>query len=367
MGIILVVRQHTGSLALAGGVVAALWIVAGVSRPLQGRLIDRRGSRDVMAVCGVVHPLALGGIVGFSELQSPGGVVIALGCVGGLTLPPVSTTMRVEWAKMVGEEDRTAAYSLVYLTQELAILTGPLILAGVVAAASASLALIVVAALTAAGSLGFAASIRSPGDHRSAPATPSRSVLRVRGLQLLLAIALLVGGVIGGLQIAAPTLATAHHAPAVAGVLIASLSVGGILGATIYGGRRWRARPARRLALLLAVVAVAVVVMIAADGLLAVGALLFLAGIPLTPALTTFSVLVDQHVPARTAGEAFGWLSTAIAGGTGGASAIAAALAQHQHNARAAFAVAAIAATAATVVSLFARECLTEPQLLGCD
>src|SRR5438477_7969161 len=138
VGIILVVRQHTGSLALAGGVVAALWIVAGVSRPLQGRLIDRRGSRDVMAVCGVVHPLALGGIVGFSELQSPGGVVIALGCVGGLTLPPVSTTMRVEWAKMVGEEDRTAAYSLVYLTQELAILTGPLILAGVVAAASAS-------------------------------------------------------------------------------------------------------------------------------------------------------------------------------------------------------------------------------------
>ena len=34
MGIILIVHEKTGSLALAGGVLAALWIAAGVSRPI---------------------------------------------------------------------------------------------------------------------------------------------------------------------------------------------------------------------------------------------------------------------------------------------------------------------------------------------
>jgi MFS family permease len=358
VGIILVVRQHAGSLALAGGVVAALSIAAGVARPLQGRLIDRRGSREVMAFCGVIHALALAGIVVLSDTHANGGLLVVLGCLAGLALPPVSASMRVEWAEVVAGDDHTATYSLVYLTQELAILAGPLMLAGMIAAASASLALIAVAAFAAAGTVGFAASVRSPSDPGSPHAALSGLVLRIRGLQLVLAVALLVGGVIGALEVAAPTLATAHHAPAAAGLLIASLSVGGILGAVIYGSRRWRARPPARLLQLLALLTAALALMIAAHGLLAVAALLLLGGIALNPALTTFSLLIDQHVSAQTAGEAFGWLSTAIAGGTGAANIIAAAVAQHQHDARAAFVVAAIAGAAATAVSLLARPTL---------
>lgn len=143
----------------------------------------------------------------------------------------------------------------------------------------------------------------------------------------MLAVALLVGAVIGALEVAAPRLASAHHAPAAGGLLIASLSVGGILGAVIYGSRRWRARPQARLLGLLALLTAALALMIAGHGLLVVGALLLLGGIALNPVLTTFSLLIDQHVCARTAGEAFGWLSTALVAGTGAASAIAAAVA----------------------------------------
>lgn len=319
-----------------------------------------------MAVCGVTHALALAGIVVLSGIHAPGGLLIVLGCLAGLALPPVSTSMRVEWGKAIAGNDHTAAYSLVYLTQELAILAGPLILAGMIAAASPSLALITVAACAAAGTVGFAASIRSSSERGSPQAAPSGLVLRVRGLQVVLAVALFVGAVIGALEVAAPTLAAAHRKPAAAGLLIASLSVGGIVGATIYGSRRWHARPPARLLLLLAPLAAALALMIAADGLVAVGALLLLAGLALNPALTTFSLLIDQHVSARAAGEAFGWLSTAIAAGTGAASAIAAAVAQHSHDARAAFIVAAIAGAAATAVGLLARPTLdrTSPTAL---
>jgi MFS family permease len=49
IGIILVIREHHGSLALAGAVVGVLSVAAGVARPVQGRLIDRRGARWPMA------------------------------------------------------------------------------------------------------------------------------------------------------------------------------------------------------------------------------------------------------------------------------------------------------------------------------
>lgn len=363
VGIILVVRQQAGSLAVGGAVVAALSIAAGVSRPIQGRLIDRRSAVSVMVACGLVHPLALGGIVGLARASAPAWSLVVLGVLAGAGLPPVSTSMRVEWGALVRPDERTAAYSLVYLVQELSILVGPLVLAGAIAASSASLALIAVAVLAGLGTLGFAASLRAARPHlRSQQGSTMFGVLRGNGMPALVGISVLVGGVVGGLEVAAPAIATAHHAPAAAGLLVAALSVGGIGGAVIYGLRRWTAVPARRLLLLLALLFGALAVMaVTADGLLALGALLFLAGLSLNPALTTISLLVDQFIPGSTAAEAFGWLSTGFAGGAGGASAVAGAVAQAHHSPRAALIVAAISGLAATVVAaLVARSGVTD-------
>ena len=302
--------------------------------------------------------IALAAIVGFSHRGDSRAALVAFGLLAGVTLPPVSTSMRVVWAQVVGEDERTAAYSLVYLTQEVAILTGPLILAAMIAVSSPSLALITIAALSGAGSLAFAVSVRRPADHR--PVMPGRGarLLREPGIRIVLALAFLVGGVIGGLEVAAPTFATAHHAPAAAGLLIAALSVGGIGGAALYGARRWSAPPSWRIVALLAALTVALALITVANSLLAVGALLLVAGVALNPTLTTFSLLVDRHAPGHAAAEAFGWLSTGLAAGTGTASAIAGVVAQRQHDARAAFIVAAVAGGAATVLAMLARRVL---------
>ena len=352
MGIILIVHEKTGSLALAGGVLAALWIAAGVSRPVQGRLIDRRGPAAVMAACGIVHAAAIAGIVGLAALHAPGSLIVVAGALTGLTLPPVSAAMRVAWAEVAGSGERTAAYSLVYLVQEVAILAGPLILAGLIAAVSVSLALLVIAAVTAAGSLGFAASEPPAGTRSPRPAMAEQALLRIKTMQVLLMIAVLIGAMLGGIQVGATTFATARDAPAAAGLLIAAVSVGGIIGAAVYGSRRWRAAPAARLLLLLGWMTVALVLVSAADSLVVLAGFLILVGVALNPALSTLSLRVDQRVPARSAGEAFGWLSTGIAAGTGAGSALAAALAQHHEHATPAFVFAAVAALAATVVAL---------------
>jgi predicted MFS family arabinose efflux permease len=311
-----------------------------------------------MAVCGVTHAAALAGIVGVAHAHGPGWSLLALGVVAGFAEPPVSTTMRVEWGGAVATDERTAAYSLVYVTQELAILIGPLVLAVLIAASSASLALLAIAALTAAGGLGFSVSIGTPSGRGAPPAGSSRTLLGTHSVQLLLAVALLLGAMVGALEVAVPTLAAAHHAPAAAGVLIATVSVGGIIGAGVYGSRRWRTGPARRLLALLALLTASLALLTAAHSLVWVGALLLIAGLPLNPALATLSLLVDQHLHGRAAAEAFGWLSTAIAAGMGGGSAIAAAIAQHRPSAQPAFIAAAIAGAAATALAVSARHTL---------
>jgi MFS family permease len=358
VGIILVIRGHAGSLALAGAVVGVLSVAAGVARPVQGRLIDTRGARGLMVLCGIIHPAALAAIVVLADGHAPGAALLAMGVVAGVTLPPVSTCMRVVWGAAVGRADRTSAYSLVYLTQELSILAGPLLLAAIMSAASASAALVTVAAVACAGTLGFALWI-PPGLARGgvAPRGRSGSVLRAPGVPALIATAALVGGVIGGLQVGVPTFASAHHAPAASGVLIAVLSIGGIAGAAIYGSRQWRWPPSARLLLLLAALSVAVAITVGAPDLSVLGAALALAGVALNPSLTTISLHVDWHVSPASAAEAFGWLSTGIATGTGAANAVAG-VASHPGDPRPAFVVATVAAIAATVLVGAARRTL---------
>jgi hypothetical protein len=361
IGIILVIRGHQGSLALAGAVVGAVSIAGGLARPVQGRFIDRRGARGLMAATGVMHPAAVVAIVALSDAHAAGAVLVVLGVLAGASLPPVSTCMRVVWGAAMPGGDRTSAYSLVYLTQELAILTGPLLLSAVIAASNASAALVTVAAVTGAGTLGFAASLPADLDRTTAaPRQRGGALLRAPGMRALIPAAGLVGAVIGAIEVGVPTFAAAHHAPATSGLLIAILSIGGIAGATIYGARHWTRPPAGRLLVLLAALTVAAAIAIDAPGLIVLGVALALVGLPLNPSLATISLVMDSHVSASSAAEAFGWLSTGLAGGAGLSSAVAGAV-SHPGQPRPAFVVAAVAALAATLVVAAARRTLAVP------
>jgi predicted MFS family arabinose efflux permease len=113
--------------------------------------------------------------------------------------------------------------------------------------------------------------------------------------------------------------------------------------------------PAARLIALMGVVAAVAALMITTPSLPVLGLLLLLAGLGINPALTTLSLLVDREISGRAASEAFGWLSTGIAGGTGAGSAIAGALVQHRGDARPAFVAAAVAAVLATGAAVAVR------------
>jgi predicted MFS family arabinose efflux permease len=351
IGTVLVVDAATGSLVLAGLAAAAFYLGAGMARPVHGRLVDRRGHRDVLVVTGCLHVAALVGLTGDASTGGPGWALVALASLAGIGLPPVSVAMRVEWGRRTPPERRTAAYSLVFLVQELAIFVGPLLFGAVVALASVSLALVVTAIVAGAGTLALARAMPAARSPRAAGT--GAGVLRDPGMRLLLAVTALLGGAIGALEVGVPALASAREVPAASGVLLAAVSLGGITGALYYGRRQWTVRPAARLVVLLLAVGLALAPAALLGDLVAVGVALFLAGIVLNPALTTTSLLVDELDVAPA--EAFGWLSTAIGAGAAGGGGLAGVVGEYASPTRALLLASLLAALGAVLGLLLTR------------
>ncbi len=351
LGIILVIREAGGSLSLAGAAAGAFLIATGAARPVQGRLIDRHGPPAVLIPCAALHLAGFGALVAWTQLVGATWPVLVFAIPIGLGEPPVSASMRITWGRMADAEDRTAAYSVVTLTQEIAVLLGPLLLAAIVAVASAAAAVLVVAGLAGAGTVLLAAVM--PRRLHADPPAGRGSALRSAGVRLALTVNLCFALALGCVELGIPALAGERGVPALSGVLLGVMSVGGILGATLYAARRWGLTAAARLVLLLAVYAVAIAPLIATPSFALMVVPLLLAGAALNPVVTTVALLVEDHAGAAAA-EAFGWQSTSLATGAAAGNALAGPLAQ-SGGASAAFVAATIAAVLAVVLAGSAR------------
>jgi MFS family permease len=358
LGIILVVREAGGSLSLAGGAAGAFLIATGAARPVQGRLIDRHGPPPVLIPCAAIHLAGFGALVAWTQLVGATWPVLLCAVPIGLGEPPVSASMRIAWGQMADPEDRTAAYSVVTLTQEGAVLLGPLLLAAIVAVASAAAAVLVVGGVSSAGTVVLATVM--PRRLHVDPPSERGSAMRSRGVRLALVVNLFFALALGCVELGIPALTGERGVPAVSGLLLGVMSVGGIVGAIVYASRRWGPMASARLALLLGLYAVALAPLIATPSFALMILPLLVAGAAINPIVTTVALLVEDHAGAAAA-EAFGWQSTSLAVGSAAGNALSGPLAEH-HGASAAFAAAAIAATLATFLAILARRRLTTGQ-----
>jgi predicted MFS family arabinose efflux permease len=350
LAIILLIQQTRGSLGLAGAATAGLLAGTAIARPIQGRLIDTHGPREVLLAIAVLHTAALLALVPIARSDLPGVATVVVSLLAGLGLPPVSQTQRLVWGDRAAE-DRTTVYSVIGMIQEASILVGPLLVGVLAGTASPTAALIAIALVSGVGLLwlGLSVPLRSgllPEDRGVSP-------LRARGVRLVLLLEFLFGISLGGIEIGVPALATSRGHPSAAGFLIAVSCVGGIAGGLIYGARRWSAPPRTRLILLLTFSAAGFAVLVPIDDLVVAGGVLLILGTVLTPVLTTLIVLLDLASPQFLA-EAFGWSSTSSAIGSGAGAALTGVLAQH-HGAGPAFAVAAAGCALALSVATAAR------------
>lgn len=344
---LLVAREATGSIAAAGFTAGAMSLGAAVTRPLQGRVMDRNGVRPVLLGLLAAHVVAVAALV----LAAGGGLTTAplavLATAVGFTVPTLSVAIRAMWTQRFPDPSlRAAAFSSDIATENAAFMLGPL-LAGAVAAASSPGAALVALCLVGFGGTAYIAAVARP--------VPPRTALRerapglARGLGPLAGASFALGIGYGAVDVAAAARALEHGNEAAAGALVASLFAGGALGALLLGVRGSDTAPRTRLRRRLGAFCLLAAALPLVPGIPALGVALFCAGTALGPALIALLLTVADDVPAERRAEAFGWAGAALRIGTAAGTAITGVVVE-QASTAAGFLVVAPAALAALVI-----------------
>ncbi|MXM63643.1 MFS transporter [Streptomyces sp. HUCO-GS316] len=309
IAIVLFVRAEGGSYSLAGALAAAYGVANAVGQPVLGRLVDLHGQPRVQLPAAALSALAMTAFA----FTGTGPLPLAYAAVGaaGLFTPPLEGGLRALWPAVLRTEDQVhTAYAMDAVAQEVMFTVGPLLVTLCMSLWSAQAALLL---LNVVGVLGALSVVVSPPSRawRSAPREAHwLGALRSTGLVALLGAFFFVGLALGSITVASVSYADDHGGDAVYGWLMAGLGLGALIGGVCYGARRWSGEPARRLRVLVALLAVCYLPLMLMPGAVAMTLLAVLSGVFLAPAIACAFVLVDRYAPTGTVTEAFSWLVT---------------------------------------------------------
>jgi predicted MFS family arabinose efflux permease len=313
---LLVHAQHlTGSFAVTGVVTGAFAVSLGVGGPLLGRVVDRRGQTAVLVASALVAGATLAATAAL-PVGIPAPVVVTLAAVLGLATPPVGACMRTLFPTLLNDPEAIrAAYAAEAAYTELTWIAGPPLVLLVGAALSTGVALAFAGAILVAATVGFAAERPSRTWRPSpGPGRPRGGALRTPAMRTLVVVLVALGVVFGAAEIGVAAAADALGSTAAAGPLLGIWGAGSLVGGLVAARAGGGARTGIGLALVLAGLAAGHLALAAAAGsVLALAAVLALAGATIAPTYASVFGMVDDAAPAGTVTEAFAWLNTAVA------------------------------------------------------
>src|SRR4051794_919864 len=319
LAIVLFLREHTGSYAAAGAVAAAFGIALGVTSPLIGRLIDRRGLRQTVVPLSLAHAAAMAALVACGLSGAPVALLVALAAAAGAFLPPVGSISRSLWPRILregGEEPGLLATALALegVLIELIFVTGPLLTALLAAIWDPAVALALSPVLLLVGLVGFLAQppVRTWAISEEAGDHGVWGALRSPGIRTLVLCTLPMGFCFGAMEVTLPAFSEAHAARGIAGVLVATWSIGSAAGGLLYGAWHWSGPAGRRYARLAALLPIAYLPLAAAPSLAAMFPLALLAGVCIAPTLTAGNQIAGDVAPPGAETEAYTWPITAL-------------------------------------------------------
>jgi hypothetical protein len=246
-------------------------------------------------------------------MRLPSATLVVLVAFAGALVPPSMACARALWPTITPDAaTRDAAYALDAIILEAAWVTGPLIVVAVVSASSPSIALLLCAAITLAGTAALATSSHARSWRPGNEARPRAGALSSPRLRRLLLSVALTGFWWGALQVAFPALAVETGSRQAAGVMLGLVSLGGVIGGLAYGARRWRASIDVRYAALLLLLGLLLVPLTVVHSIAAGIPLALVAGLAMTPALSCQNTLVGLAAPAGAMTEAFTWATAAM-------------------------------------------------------
>jgi MFS family permease len=360
LAILLLVRAATESYAVAGAAVGAYALCNAGCAPLQGRLVDRFGRISVLVPSALAQATSLLALTLCARVQAAGAVLVVLSAFAGGFAPPVAPAVRAVLRDVFHDAALLdSAYALDSVLQEVAWISGPLVVAIAIAATSPSGAVILLGALYVVGTVLF---VRSPLARRAERRAPGRRTpaLASPQLRMLLAPVTLTGIGFGAIEVGLPALALHTGSRPASGLLLAIWSLGSLAGGLWYGARVWSTPLASRYRLMLGLAIVLNAPLIIARTIPAGVVCSLLAGATIAPMFSCQYALVSRTVAAGSETEAFTWVSAALIGGVAIGSALAGATVEPA-GVSGPFLLALVASTLAAAISFRVHEPVPQP------
>ncbi len=364
LALLLLVRGEGRSYGAAGVVVAVYAVAVGVGAPISGRQVDRFGPTPVLRIRAVAYATFAGLVVALAVLGAGIVAIAAAAALAGLSLPPLSSTVRIVWPRIAPDELRSTAYALEASLQEVFFVGGPLLAAALAAVSPAA----AVAGAGLASLVGATATARLPPVRETSRSRTGGAgllgALGSPGIRTVVLYAATVGVGFGSVELAMPAFAEAHGSRELGGVALACFSGGSLVGGLVAGMRPPRS-VLRRFVAGSAVLAAALLALQLASSIPTLCLLAFVAGLPIAPTIGALYALIDGSAPAGTAAEAFAWFGTAVSIGIATGSVLAGVLVD-ERGVRAAFAAGAAIAFCGALLG-WARRATLRPTTDGAD
>ena len=319
LAVVLLVREATGSFALAGGAAGAMALAGGLTTPPLGRVMDRLGQAQVLVPCAVGTALGLAGMVVAADAGAPGWVLVGVAALTGAMTPPASSAVRAIWPEMVPHDRLEIAYSVESVVQELVWIGGPLVAALLAGLASPEAAVVANGVMWVGGTLAYATVPRARARGASAGAHRGVGAIRSAGLRTLVLAAVVIAGVFGAVEVAMAAFARAQGTPAAAGLMIAPMAAASMAGGVWHGARTWSAPPEVRMRVFGMFFALGLVPLAAAPNLGVMAVFMAVGGLAVAPLMANLFTLAGTVTPEGSRAEGFGWIASGfVVGGAAG-------------------------------------------------
>ncbi|HZC69913.1 MAG TPA: MFS transporter [Jatrophihabitans sp.] len=360
LAIVLIVSARTGHYGFAG-VLSGCYVLGGVGNPVLARLVDRYGQRPIVLPSTGVHLAADATLIVLFETHAAQWTLIVPALVLGFSYVSVVSIIRARWSYMLsGRPELTTAFSLESVLDEVVFIVGPLVATVIATQVNGVLVLVLCGGLVGLGAVWLAAQTATEPPVHPRDASGQRSALRVRGMLLMTAVAVAMGGIFAGAEVSMVAFCGQHGSRGASGAVLACFAFGSGTAGFLYGTRHWHTDVLTRFRVHAIVFGLLTLVFFAAQSVPVLALLAFVVGSGIAPTIITAFGLIERTVPASSLTEGMAWLTTGLNLGYGAAAASVGRLAD-AHGARASFAVAVGAGLLMGALALVLHQRLRRP------
>ncbi|WP_442108308.1 MFS transporter [Pseudomonas sp. NUPR-001] len=324
IGIITMLAQLRGSYGLAGAVSATFVLTYALMSPQVSRLVDRFGQRRVLPGFTALSVLGIFVLLACSHWQAADGTLFVGAMLAGC-MPSMSAMVRARWSAIYrGTAHLQTAYSLETVLDEVTFIAGPPIAIGLCVAVAPQAGPLAAAVLLALGVAALVAQVGSepPLQQDAEAARRDVSLLRVADMRLLTLLMVVMGLIVGTVEIVSVAFAEQSGAPAAASIVLSCYAIGSCVAGLLFGALKWRTPLPTLLLLGGFATAVTTLPLMFAGSIFGLSATVLVAGLFFAPTMIVAMSLVERVIPEHRLTEGMTWLLAGLNVGVAGGAAV---------------------------------------------